>query len=365
MRCRRDFAGVLLIFQAVIATGAELPPLDVNLPAELTTETLIVGTKESPPFAMKNTDGTWSGISIELWAHAAEQLGLAYEYQEATLNELTSGLETGELDAAVAAISVTAERQQRIEFCHPHYPTGLGIAVRSNARGDAWDLIRRVVTWRLLGLVAAMILLVVVCGLLFWKVERHVNQNMFGSKRRQGIEMGIWWSTILLLGHKGVSPVSTIGRLVAFSAMLASILLLSLLTGVITSVLTVQQLDLGIEGPSDLRQSRVVTVASSTASDYLRQRRIQHRTLPDAETAMQAVVDGKADAVVYDRPLLQYLSNEEFAATIKVLSTSFNAQDYAIALPPQSALRKPLNTVILRYRSSDSWDDLVFRYLGE
>ena len=35
---------------------------------------LIVGTKESPPFSMKRSDGTWEGLSIELWEEVAEDI---------------------------------------------------------------------------------------------------------------------------------------------------------------------------------------------------------------------------------------------------------------------------------------------------
>src|SRR5262249_12363361 len=35
---------------------------------------LIVATREVPPFAMKNKDGSWRGISIELWRRVAERL---------------------------------------------------------------------------------------------------------------------------------------------------------------------------------------------------------------------------------------------------------------------------------------------------
>ncbi|WP_339151139.1 transporter substrate-binding domain-containing protein [Rhizobium sp. T1470] len=37
---------------------------------------LVIGTKEAPPFAMKDADGNWSGISIELWREVAQKLGL-------------------------------------------------------------------------------------------------------------------------------------------------------------------------------------------------------------------------------------------------------------------------------------------------
>lgn len=146
--------------------------------------------------------------------------------------------------------------------------------------------------------------------------------------------------------------------------MLASILLLSLLTGVIASVLTVQQLETGISHPGDLRHVRVVTVESSTSAEYLQRRRIRFQTRPSAQAAMKAVADGDADAVVYDEALLKYLTNTEFADSVQVLPVSFNTQEYAIALRPGSELRKQINEELLRFRASDGWGELVFRYLG-
>ena len=238
---------------------------------------LQVGTKQSPPFAIKSADGSWTGISIELWKHLADELNLEFEFQEVTLPEMLSGLEDGKLDAAVAAISVTSERHDRVDFCHPHFSTGLGIAVSTRERATFWSLVSRVVSNRLLKIVIAMILLVAVCGLLFWLFERKSNTTMFGGKKRQGLGMGIWWSTILLLGHKGIMPVSTMGRLLATMAMFASLIVISILTGVITSVLTVGQLDTGIKRSTDLHHVRVATVNGSTSADYLRQRRIFFR----------------------------------------------------------------------------------------
>ena len=355
---RLAVVGCVLVVQSLSAWGDDRDKSHAS-------RKLVVGTKHSPPFAVKNPDGHWTGISVELWRHLADELNLQYELREQTLDELFAGLESGQLHAAVAALSVTAERLQRVDFCHPHFTTGLGIAVSVKTRASHWALVRRVVSPRLLSIVGIMLGIVAVCGLLFWLLERKLNQSMFGGRRRQGIGMGVWWSTILLMGHKGVVPVSTWGRFVAASAMIASILLLSLLTGVITSVLTVQQLDTGIGHPSDLRRVRVVTVASSTSADYLRRRRMSFRTRPSAEAALQAVADGHADAVVYDEALLKYLANTDFAESIQVLPVSFNTQEYAIALQSESPLRKPLNEALLRYRASDLWDELIYRYLGE
>jgi ABC-type amino acid transport substrate-binding protein len=326
---------------------------------------LIVGTKQSPPFAFKNPDGQWTGISIEMWKHLTDELNLEYELRELTLDGMLDALQNGEIDAAVAAISVTAERTRRVDFCHPHFTTGLGIAISATNNANPWALIRRIVSTRLLKIVGVMLTIGAVCGVLFWISERRCNESMFSGPRRRGIGMGIWWSTILLLGHKGIVPVSLWGRLVAACSMVASILLLSVLTGVIASVLTVQQLDAGIADPNDLRHVRAVTVESSTSADYLRRRYISFQSRPMPEAALQAIEAGQADAMVYDQALLKYLATKDFIGKISVLPVTFNTQEYAIALQPDSPLRKPLNQALLEYRATDGWDELVYRFLGE
>lgn len=326
---------------------------------------LVVGTKHSPPFAFKNPDGQWRGISIDMWRELANELELKYEFRELALDELLAQLESGDLDVAVAAISVTADRHQRVEFCHPHFSTGLGVAVAIDGEANSLSLLWRIVSFRMLSIIAGVVIFVVLCGMLIWVAERKKNTTMFGGGRRQGIAMGVWWSTILLLGHKGVFPLTAWGRVVGASSMVASIFLLSLITGIIASVLTVGQLETGIAHPSELRRIRTATVASSTSEEYLRQRQIKCQTYPDAEQALQTLAAGRTDAVVYDQALLKYLAKTKFAESVHVLPISFNEQEYAMALKPESPLRRPLNEALLRFRAGDSWDELVYRYLGD
>ena len=89
-------------------------------------DTLSVGTKAAPPFVIEGDDGRFSGISIALWEAVAERLGRKYEYAHSDLAGLFSGLEDGRLDVSVAALTVTADREARIDFTYPFYSTGLG-----------------------------------------------------------------------------------------------------------------------------------------------------------------------------------------------------------------------------------------------
>ena len=77
--------------------------------------TLIVGTKEAPPFAMKDSTGSWTGISIQLWRQLAAELNLDFEFRELDLKGLLDGVKGGSLDAAVAALTITPEREKLLE----------------------------------------------------------------------------------------------------------------------------------------------------------------------------------------------------------------------------------------------------------
>jgi len=353
-----------ILFFALLPLGQVEGDLEPDKPEDQPA-VMIVATKESPPFSFRGADGQWTGISVELWRHMANELGLNYEFQEMALEEMFEELETGKIDAAVAAISVTADRHKRFEFCHPHFNTGLGIAVSADQPSSGWKVLGRLMSTRLLSIVGIMIGIVMVCGILFWFFERQSNEQMFGGKRRKGIGVGMWWSTIVLLGHKGVFPVSVSGRILACCAMIASILLFSILTGVITSALTIGQLDVGISRPTDLRGVKTITVEPSTSSDFLREKRIPFQSYATTSEAAEALASGKAGALVYDEALLKYLATTEFYGRIHVLPVKFHTQDYAIALPPGSPLRKPLNQSLLNYRAGEGWNELAYRYLGE
>ncbi|MDA1015053.1 MAG: transporter substrate-binding domain-containing protein [Planctomycetota bacterium] len=326
---------------------------------------LIVGTKEVPPFSFRNRDGKWTGISIETWQHVAQDLKLGYEIRELTLDEILTGLEHKTIDVGVAAISVTADRNERVDFTHPHFTTGLGIAVSVDSHRSKWGGLKRIFTRRLLIVAGCLLSFVLALGLLFWIFESRAGAAGFGETRKEGMGLGIWWTVILLLGHKGVIPKTKVGRVMAASVMVVSILTFSVMTGVIASAMTVESLETPIQHPHDLRNVRTATVRGSTSAQYLTSRHIRFREFTTLVEALNAIDGGTIDAVVYDQALLKYTVYKQFADIADVLPVKFNTQEYAIALTRDSPWRKPINQSLLSYRASDEWDDMLFRFVGE
>lgn len=327
---------------------------------------LQVGTKEVPPFAMRRADGSWAGIGVELWKRVAADLGLKYEWRELPLPALLRGVAGGSLDAAVAAISVTAEREEQMDFSHPYHASGLGIAVSTRSEGWFLQFLRNLFSVQFLRIVGLLLLLALVTGVAVWLLERRRNPDQFGGRGIRGIGAGLWWSAVTMttVGYGDKAPRTATGRLVALIWMFIGVVLVAGFTAAMASSLTVSHFESAIEGPQDLPSARVGAVTDSTGAAYLLGNGIRFRSYEDARAALEALARGELDAVVYDAPLLRYLANREWKGRTDVLPRTFSRQDYAIALPEKSPWREAINKAILRATSTDEWSELLERHLG-
>jgi len=318
---------------------------------------LRVGIKPAPPFAIKGESG-WSGLAVELWEGAAEQLGIEYSFVERDLDGLLTGVASGELDLAVGALTITAERERLFDFTNPFFATGLGIAVPDKQSG-LLSLLRSLWDVRLLWVLLTLVAGVALVSWLVWFFERRDGRNPEGNDPR----WSVWWAVITLIGYDDTQPSSYPARVVAVFWMIASVIGISVLTAVLTTVLTVGRLESSVQGPADLYKVRVGSVPGSSAAAYLKRRHIVFSQYPNLEAAIEALAENKIEAVVYDAPLLQYQAMRHHG--VRVLDARFEPQNYAFALPADSRLREPLNRAMLTYLQSDAWREALYRYLGE
>lgn len=352
-----NFASVL----AIVLVGGIL---FAGSGAEAETGKLSVGTLEAPPFVIRQEDGTLSGIAIDLWRAVARNLGLTYEFKETDLAGMLEGLQDGSLDVAVAALTVTPQREILVDFSHPFHTSGLGIAVPT----DTTDLgmFRGVLSMQFFQALGALLAALFLVGVLVWLLERRANPKQFGGKKHEGIGAGFWWSAVTMttVGYGDKAPVTPAGRALAVIWMFFSVIAISGFTAAIASVFTVQQFGSQIQGPDDLPGRAVGTVSYSTSADYLDEHFISATDFPDIRQALDAVATGRLDAAVYDAPVLRYVATSQLAGKIDVLPGFFHRLDYAIALRPGSLLREDLNRVLLRWISRPEWERTLFRYLG-
>lgn len=356
---RRGLGICILVGLCAVASAAPAAPQPIA------DRPLIVGTKHSPPFAIKLADGTWTGISIELWQHVATELAIPFTFREHDLAGLLDAVTTGTVDIAVGALTINAAREQQMDFTHPIYSTGLAIAVLPHHNAGLLSTIARVFSSNFVRVILALLLLLAVVGTLVWLAERRKNENQFGGGPVNGIGAGLWWSAVTMttVGYGDKAPVTVAGRMLALVWMFTAIMVTSLFTASITSALTVDKLQSPIRGPDDLGTARVATLAGSTSAAYLDRKQIASRSVPDVLTGLKAVAAGDIDAMVYDAPILQYTAKHMLGGRVLVLP-EFKRQDYGFALPEGSTLREPLNRALLAEMNRERWQALISHYLG-
>ncbi|MGY3578205.1 MULTISPECIES: transporter substrate-binding domain-containing protein [Bradyrhizobium] len=325
---------------------------------------LVVATKQAPPFAIKQPDGSWSGMSIALWKRIADQAHLRFRLVETqSVPDLLDGVANGRFDVGVAAVTVTAERARKVDFTQPFYNTGLGVAVPVNE--NPWVAIgRALLSFGFFQAVAVLLGFAMAVGFLIWMLERRKTEHFGGGAK--GLGSSFWWSTIAMTqaGAAQNAPTTLPGRIVAMGWMIASVIAIAVFTAGITSTLTRRGLEGAVHGFNDLRSVRVGAVANSATTDYLARQRLSFRTFPDIQGGLSALGRGTIDAFVHDKPLLTWMVRSDFSASARVVDTSFSSESYAIVLPKDSALRPMLDLAVLDQIEGDWWQQTVFETLG-
>ena len=80
------------------------------------------------PFEFKQGN-EYVGFDIDLWAALAREMNVTYKIQPIDFNGIVPGLQTKNIDAALAGITIREDRKKVIDFSDPYYASGLSILV--------------------------------------------------------------------------------------------------------------------------------------------------------------------------------------------------------------------------------------------
>lgn len=338
----------------------------MGVAAEAPDRLLVVGIKEAPPFVIRHEDGRWSGISIELWRAVAKDLGVEYTLQAFELDPLLTAIKKGQIDIAVGALTINEEREVFADFTHSFFLSSLGIAVPTDTHTGWLGTLASLFSAQVLKVIASLALALTFFGALVWWFERRRNVEQFGGGALSGVGSGFWWAAVTMttVGYGDKFPTTGGGRVVALIWMYASLVLVSVFIGVIASALTVSGLSSSVSGPEDLPRVRVASVADTASGEWLQDKYIGFASYPNIGAALEALRDGRADAAVYDRPILSYLARQNPKSDFAVLPRKFALNRYGFALPDGSPRREAVNRALLANIEKPEWYDTVYRYTG-
>ena len=326
-----------------------------------------VGIIKAPPFSYKDKNGEWVGISVILWRLVANDIGLKYKFEEHGLNELLDGVSRGDLDAAIGPLTITAEREKLFDFTHTFFNTGLGVVVKKKPDRTIGPVLRQLIRGGGLHTIVVVLLsLTIIAVLIFFCERRYIKDKPDKAlEARSNFWSSLWWSLVILIGKNDRHPASLGGRILALSWMVVSLIIFASLTALITSALTVNELQMKINSPDDLVRVRLATVRASTSEKFLNRERVNFRSAASITDALKFLADGKTDAVVYDKPLLRYLVKKNYPNEFEVLSFTFEPQNYGFAVKEGKQELEAINRSLLARTAASYLADLIYRHLGK
>lgn len=326
-----------------------------------------VGVLIEPPFVIKDADGSYYGISIDLWYFLASSLDIKYEFQEyedpwSVLRALTYK----EIDICINPFHVSGTRLNLFEVAQPFFISSLGIATRKNSSNPYETIIGSIFSFEFLNVVVVLMSIILVIGLMVWAFERHYNKEQF-DKGISGIGDGIWWATVTMttVGYGDKTPKTILGRLISVFWMFAAMIVLSSITASMTSKINYDPMSTAIERPDDLKNiKRIGTVSYSSSEDYLVSHKVRpKKTYNNVLEGLQALSRGDIDVFIYEKPIMQYMLNEHRLENhIRILPITFNAQYRSFLMPKHSVLLDKINPELVDKISMPSWQKTLEKY---
>lgn len=325
---------------------------------------LRISTVTRAPFSMM-IDGVDSGFSIDLMHAVGRQIDrdvVITRYD--SFVQMFEAVQSGEADAAIANISITAAREVVMDFSHPIFSSGLQIMTPAKGIGKT-PILEMVLSGDLLKAIAIAFALLFAAGMLMWRFERHV-QPYFETTAQKAMFPAFWWALNLVMngGFEERVPRTFMGRILGVILVVSSLFVVSIFVARITAALTIEAITSSVNSVNDLYGKRVGTIEGSTAATFLLRRDLRHHTYADLDGLLRGFEEGELEAVVFDAPILAYYVHTDGQQIAQLTGPVFLPESYGIAFPSGSALSEPINQALLSLREDGSYDRLYRKWFG-
>ena len=322
--------------------------------------TLKVGVNQVYPFVFLQDDRTF-GFSIDLWENLALEMGVETQFVPyESVADLLNGVRAGEVDLAIAGISITTKREAGgLDFSYPIYHGGLQILTTMQALSPLDRLLSVLGGEATLVAVGQVLGSSLVVGFLVWLFE-HKHNTAFPPDPLNGIGQGIWFAVVTLgtFGYGDVTPMGLPGRIVAVLWMAMSFFIVGDFIGAMSAN---HRMTTAINGIEDLYGHDVAVVRGTTAAGFMQKKPVNTVIQPNTEASLEALRQGQVLAVVLDYPTAHYLT--QLDSNLVLAGNMLNKELYAIAVAEdQNEVLESINLALLRLHERDVWTDINRRW---
>ena len=331
--------------------------------------TLIVDVHQFKPMIIKK-GSNFEGYDIDLLERLAADLNITnYKYNFVDDFELViTRLESHDANVSLGGLTITTEREEKIDFLHSYMRSGAGILILKNV--GLWNVIiinikfYAKLIFSLIPFILVWIIYVSCAALLIFALEK--GNKDFNDKFGKGFPDARFFVHVVIssTGFGNQIPLSKWGRNVTVLLMYSGIgFMFPMITGKITTEMGEMKKSI-IICKDDLKGKRVAVKAGTITSKSKTLQIIgaKLKCVKDLDEAFILLENMEVDAVVHDKPALEFIAKEN--GHVEIVDELFDIQEYGIALESGSELREQLNCLLLKYKKDGTLDDLAMKWLG-
>jgi polar amino acid transport system substrate-binding protein len=313
--------------------------------------------------------GQLVGFSVDMGRSILEQLQRKADLKTyADIPRILDAIRLEQADVGIAAIAITRTREQEFDFSYPVLSGELQIMVLpedEQSRNAEREVLQRLLNPSLLRLFGIVALLMLIPVHILWYFERNNPELIDNPAYIPGIFQALWWTLLALVGQAEDMPKKPVARVVALFWVFVGIIFIAYFTAIITAELTVQEFQSNIQGLNDLQNRPVAVVADSEAIDYLQRQNLQQVIeFSQPESAYEALLTKKVDAVIAPSPLLFYYTSHQGKGKAQIVGAPFREQFYSIVMPKNSPYRRPINQAILTLKENGTYGRIYRKWFG-
>lgn len=355
----RWILALFLLLGSVVAAEAQQPP-----PASADAK-LKVGLFMEAPFVETAPTG-YGGLAVELWEWMAEKNGYDFSYQTfPTIHDLLAATAAGEIDVAVAPLTITEDRLKRVDFTQPWFSGGLRVMIEDNGRQGLREVLRGLAESGHLRIYLWIIGIVIGATVLLTLIDRHFDAD-FPRRWHEGLIESFYHvmsvATSGKANHKQLFGV--LGRLLATLWMVCGVTLVAYITSSITTVMTTNALTYQINGFADLSGRTVGVLKGSVSAVYCRARGLETVAYDNLPDAVRGLLAREVHAVVGDAASLEYFDRTHPELPVTEVGGMIHRDTLGFALPQSSPWLHPLSLTIVAAAEEGLLERLRLKYLG-
>ncbi|HLB34314.1 MAG TPA: transporter substrate-binding domain-containing protein [Chthoniobacterales bacterium] len=353
---------LLLTASAIASSFAANPG---NAPAT-TSPSFKVAIADYPPYAYKNTENKWVGVSVDLWEQIARKLGYNYEYVELPQTEILEALHHGNCDLSVSEITPTLETERLVDFTQPYLASRLAVAFNNfillqEIRNFLYVLMNNGVFEIFLAMMGAL----VIFSFFIWLAERKKNEH-FGGYFPCAVGSALWFGAVTMtsIGYGDKIPLTFLGRSVTFVWMITGMLLVALLTGTVVSSIATASDHQSVKHINDLSHYKNGVINDGYATQTLRSKGIHAKKFASFEEGLKALSEKKISAFVGDSISLQYLVARDYPSHLRLATLPSGTIYRMLALRPNFPYKEPINLALLEITTPLEWNTEIEKWTG-